>query len=242
MNNPNHLRFYPIAVGSILVIALTLLATWAFMPSQVQAATPEPDRIATGVAEGKAIAATLTADAPVIDRIATGVAEAKAIAATLTAEGPLPAQTCVPEKGLAATATATKTASKTATVSAEENYGATKHCPAKTGYSTIELRNIVANVKSLNLFVDGVLTTSVPFGKYDCIYLEDGKYVFQWKNDSEQKQSNARSFTVKGSDGWYSGSKRSDGARNPYDAWLDVYKPTKTLVPTTVPSSTPTPP
>lgn len=236
MKNPNYSRTYPITAAALVILAMTALAAWAFWPSHVRAATPEPDRIATGVAEGKAVAATLTADAPVVDRIATGVAEAKAIAATLTAEGPQPVQTCAPEQSPAAAATST------VTVSTGVNYDATQHCPAKAGYATIELRNIVANVKSLNFFVDGVHTASVPYGKYDCIYLEDGKYVFQWKNDSEQKQSNARSFTVKGSDGWYSGSKRPDGIRNPYDAWLDAYKPTKTSTPTTVPSPTPTPP
>ena len=224
-----HHLYYLFAAISILIIAATAFTAWAFWPSPARAATPEPDRIATGVVEAKAIAATLTAGAPKIDRIATGVAEGKAIGATLTAEGPSPLQTCVPGVSPAATMT----------VSAGVNYSATQHCMAKSGFATIELRNIVTNVKALNLFVDDVRAATVDYGKYGCIYLADGLHVFQWKNESEQKQSNARSFTVKGSDGWYSGSKRPDGIRNPYDAWLDEYKPTQT--PTSLPSPTPTP-
>lgn len=226
----------------ILIIPICTLIVLAFWPSlTVVAATPEPDRVATGVMEAKAIAATLTAEAPVIDRIATGVMEAKSIAATLTAEIPQDMETCEPCVCPTGTKSSAKIVTPTETVSSIAGYGPTKHCDAKSGYATIELRNIVANVKSLNFFVDGVQVTSVAYGKYGCIYLEDGKYVFQWKNDSQKKQSNARSFTVKGSDGWYTDSKRPDGIRNPYDAWLDKFIPTDTATPEPTPTPTLTP-
>jgi len=229
MKSNEYRRNYFIAVATILLLMIGVVAAWAFLPSPTQAATPEPDRIATGVAEAKAVAATLTADAPEVDRVATDVAVARAAIQTLIAEGSISIQQRIPD----ASPTTTKT------VSVGGNYGPTDHCPARSGYATIELRNIVANVKSLNFFADGVHIATVPFGKYECVYLEDGKYVFQWKNESKQKQSNARSFTVNGSDAWYSGSKRPDGIRNPYDAWLDAFKPTKT--PTPLPTETPTP-
>jgi hypothetical protein len=296
-----HYSNYLFAILTTLVLVISALSAWAFLPSAVRAATPEPDRIATGVAEAKniaatlaadvqkvegfatglaeakavaatlaadvqridgiatgvaeakavaatlsariqkvdgiatgvadaeAVAATLTADAPKIDRIATGVAEAKAIAATLTAGAPLANQNRVP----AISPTATSPVSKGG------DYGPTQHCSAKAGFATIELRNIVPNVNSLDLFVDNVQGTTVNYRKYGCIYLKDGVHIFQWKNGSKEKQSNARSFPVNGSDGWYSGSVRSDGVRNPYDAWLDTYHPSPTPSPS--PSATPEP-
>ncbi len=229
MKNHNHYLNSLFTIVSILVLAATAFTAWAFLPATARAATPEPDRIATDVVEAKAVAATLTAGAPKVDRIATGVAEGISIAATLTARAPSAMQTCKPEKS----------PTPTMTVSAGASYGATDHCMAKSGFATIELRNIVSNVKSLDLFVDDVRAATVDSGKYGCIYLTAGLHVFQWKNESEQKQSNARSFTVNGSDGWYTGSKRPDGIRNPFDAWLDEFKPTKT--PTPLPSPTPTP-
>lgn len=83
-------------------IGLTLVALFLVGCGAPQA-TPASDRVATGVAEAKAIAATLTADAPAApDRVATGVAEAKAIAATLTAETfaamPIPTPTSGPTR------------------------------------------------------------------------------------------------------------------------------------------------
>jgi hypothetical protein len=230
MKKHNHHPNYLFTVLLILTLAITA-CTASYGPSPARTTTPEPDRIATGVVEAKAIAATLTAGAQKLNRIATGMVETKAIAATLTAGAPLPIQTCKP--------VISPTASET--VSTGVNYGPTQHCSAKSGFATIELRNIAPNVKSLNLLVDDVQAATVDYGRYGCIYLADGVHVFQWRSESEQKQSNARSFTVNGSDGWYSGSIRSDGIRNPYDAWLDSFKPSPTPTHKPSPSPTPTP-
>lgn len=74
-------------IGLVLVV---LLLVGGCAP----AATPTPDSIATGVAEAKAVAATLTAEAKAV--AATLTAEAEAIAATLTAEAPTAIPTATP--------------------------------------------------------------------------------------------------------------------------------------------------
>lgn len=215
-------------IPTLLLALFLALAVLQVPAPAAHAAAPTADRIATGVAEAKAVAATLTAEIPV-DRVATDVAEARAVAATLTAGAPADACVC---------ACATAVVSETASASTGD-YGPTQHCKARTGYATIELRNIVTNVKSLVFTVDGKTAATVPYAKYGCIYLKDGKYLFQWKSSGGGKQSNARSFIVQGSDAWYTDSVRADGVRNPYDAWLDVNKPEPTL--TATPSPTPTP-
>lgn len=213
MKKHNHHPNYLFTVLVILTLAITAcIASSGLSPTQAAPPAEQPT------------------EAP-IDRIATGVVEAKDIAATLTAGVPLPIQTYTP----------VISPSASMTVTAGVSYGPTQHCLAKSGFATIELRNIVPNVKYLDLIVDNVRAATVDYGKYGCIYLADGLHYFQWKNESEQKQSNSRSFTINGSDGWYSGSIRSDGIRNPYDAWLDSFIPSPTPTPKPTPSPTPTP-
>ena len=95
-------------VTAVIIIAALLAAC-----SSTPAAQPEPDRVATGVAEAKAIAATLTAGAPASVPPTVVVAQVMPTETTpktsTAAQTPLPpADTAVPPTGTAVPPTATK--------------------------------------------------------------------------------------------------------------------------------------